>query len=69
MGEFMSSLKNVIEVNLMPFHQLGKDKYSRLSRKYFLTSAKTLESYNEGIEKIKEIKHMLESYDLKLSVG
>lgn len=68
-AEFISNLANVTEVNLMPFHQLGKDKYQRLCQEYSLKDLKSLDSDAEGMDKIREIKSTLETYGLKVTVG
>lgn len=68
-AEFVSRLKSVAEVNLMPFHQLGKGKYYRLSREYSLGDLKALDSDTEGRNTIKEIRVSLESYGLNVSIG
>ncbi len=68
-AEFISNLENVIEVNLMPFHQLGKDKYCRLCREYSLKDLKALDSDAEGVAKIREIKSVLEAHGLRVTVG
>jgi pyruvate-formate lyase-activating enzyme len=59
----------VREVNLIPFHQLGKDKYFRLSREYPLEHMKDLHSDTRGVNKIKAIKSLFESYGLNVTVG
>jgi len=68
-AEFISSLENAIEVNLMPFHQLGKDKYYRLCREYSLKHLKALDLNAKGVGKIRVIKNVLESYGLNVTVG
>ncbi len=68
-ARFASSLENVREVNLMPFHQLGKDKYFRLSREYSLKNMKDLRSDTRGTDKIRVIKRLFESYGLNVTVG
>lgn len=68
-ARFISSLENVIEVNLMPFHQLGKDKYYRLCREYSLKHLKTLDLNAEGMAKIRLIKNVLQTYGLNVTVG
>ena len=67
-AKFICRLENVTEVNLMPFHQLGKDKYGRLSRQYPWKRQKALESDAKGAEKIRVIKSSLESYGLKVAI-
>ena len=68
-AEFISSLENVMEVNLMPFHQLGKDKYRRLCREYSFKHLKALDLNAEGVSKIRTIKNVLESYGFNVTVG
>ena len=68
-AEFISKLNNITEVNLMPFHQLGKDKYYRLSREYSLKNLKALDSNAKGVDKIRDIKTTLESYGLHVTIG
>ncbi|MFC1931285.1 glycyl-radical enzyme activating protein [Chloroflexota bacterium] len=68
-AEFISGLENVKEVNLLPFHQLGKDKYYRLSKKYSLKNERALDSYAEGTEKIRKIKRLFDSCGIKATVG
>jgi pyruvate formate lyase activating enzyme len=67
-AEFLSTMDNVLEVNLMPFHQLGKDKYQRLCRQYPLKELKTLESA-AGMSRVKSIKNCLESHRLTVTIG
>ena len=68
-ARFVSTLENVIEVNLLPFHQLGKDKYRRLSRDYSLKYLKALDSDTKGTDRIRVIKSTLESYGLNVTIG
>lgn len=68
-AEFVLSLANVTEVNLMPFHQLGKDKYYRLCRDYSLQSLQPLDSDAEGMAMVRDIKSTLEAAGLKVTVG
>ena len=66
---FVASLQNVCEVNLLPFHQLGKDKYFNLGKKYSLEHLKAMESDAEGILDIITIKSTFESFGLCTLVG
>ena len=68
-AEFILSLDNVVEVNLMSFHQLGKDKYYRLCREYPLKNLKSLDADAEGVVRIREIKTALETHGLNVTVG
>jgi pyruvate formate lyase activating enzyme len=68
-ARLVSSLRNVIEVNLLPFHQLGKDKYLRLGKEYSLKDLQGLDLSHEGVAKIKKIQKLLESFGLNVKVG
>ena len=68
-AKFILGLDNVVKIRLMPFHQLDKDKYYRLSREYSLKHLKALDSDAEGADKIKVIRSALESYGLNVTVG
>lgn len=56
--------KNVVSVNLLPYHEYGKGKYGRLQREYPLNSTKP--PTNEDIDKI---KRRIEDTDLKVTIG
>jgi pyruvate formate lyase activating enzyme len=68
-ADFISNLDNVTEVNLMPFHQLGKDKYFRLCRVYSLEKLKALDSDTKGMARVRDIKSTLEARGLRVTVG
>lgn len=68
-GEFISNLANVSQVDLMPFHQLGKEKYQRLSREYALEGLKALDSAPEADGTLRETAGILESFHLNVSIG
>ena len=68
-ARFISGLDSVREVNLIPFHQLGKGKYYRLSREYSLKHLKALDLDAEGVDKIRVIKSALDSYGLSVTIG
>ncbi|HIE28412.1 TPA: glycyl-radical enzyme activating protein [Candidatus Poribacteria bacterium] len=61
---FLSTIKNITWVELLPYHRLGESKYSRLGEEYRL----------EGLqpppkEKMNEIAEWIRSYDLEVHVG
>jgi len=68
-AKFISNLENVIEVNMMLFHQLGKNKYNGLCREYLLKDLKALGSDAEGVGKIRVIKSAFEAYGLNVTLG
>lgn len=57
------------EVNLMPFHQLGKDKYRRLGREYKLDNMEPLQKSREGKVRLEQAKRQLEDAGLHVLIG
>ena len=54
--KFLSTLKNVEKVEILPYHDLGKHKWLKLGLKYELDDART--ATNEDIKRAKEILGM-----------
>ena len=54
--KFLSTLKNVEKIELLPYHDLGKHKWLKLGLKYELDDART--ATNEDIKRAKEILGM-----------
>lgn len=63
-AKFASSLKGVTEINLLPYHSFGRDKYEGLGRKYMMGD---LPSPTD--EKMQKLKKVAESYGLKCKIG
>ena len=61
-GEFLSSLK-IAQVNILPYHYIGIDKYRRLGRTYHLTAAQP-----PSKEKLFEISGILKKFNLKVKL-
>ncbi len=61
-GEFLSSLK-IAQVNLLPYHYMGIDKYRRLGRTYKLV---TTQSPSE--EKLFEVSVILSKFNLNIKL-
>lgn len=57
------------KINLMPFHQLGKDKYKRLGREYKLEQMEPLQKSREGNERLEQAKRQLEDAGLHVQIG
>jgi len=57
------------QVHLMPFHQLGKNKYAHLGRDYSLPHLIDLQSTKEGQSIIQNAKAILKNADLTILVG
>ena len=51
--EFISSLKNVKKIELMPYHEMGKYKWDKLGQKYELEGVS--QATNEDIARVKNI--------------
>ena len=63
-AEFASSLKVVDEINLLPYHRLGYDKYVGLSREYAMG-----EVLPPSKEKMLILKSVAENVGLKVNIG
>jgi pyruvate formate lyase activating enzyme len=57
------------EIHLMPFHQLGKDKYLRLGRTYSLDGEPGLRENPQGKEILRIARQILEARGLTVHVG
>ncbi len=63
-AKFASCLKGVDEINLLPYHRFGKDKYDGLGRKYLMGDVPS--PTDEHMQKLKSVA---ESYGLKCKIG
>jgi pyruvate formate lyase activating enzyme len=61
-GEFLSSLK-ITQVNLLPYHYIGIDKYKRLGRPYKLADTQSLSE-----EKLSEVSAILKKFNLNVKL-
>jgi len=68
LSDLVSELE-ITEVNLMPFHQLGKDKYSHLGRAYPLKNQTDLRLNETARQRMFEIQEMLQSRHIKVLIG
>ena len=59
-GEFLSSLK-IAQVNLLPYHYIGVDKYRRLGRTYKLATTQP-----PSEEKLSEVSAILRKFNLNV---
>jgi len=62
MGEFLSSLK-IAQVNLLPYHYIGIDKYRRLGRTYELVNTQP-----PSEEKLSEVSSILRKFNLNVKL-
>lgn len=63
-AKFLSEVKNITRVELLPYHKLGESKFERLGREYKLKSLEPL--YHEEMNEIAELAR---SYGLKVHVS
>jgi len=63
-GEFVSRLGNVEEVDVLPYHKLGIEKYKRLGMKYRME-----EIQPPSKEEVEKIAERFRSHGLKVKVG
>ena len=61
-GEFLSSLK-IVQVNILPYHYMGIDKYRRLGRTYHLAATEP-----PSEEKLSEVSAILSKFNLKVKL-
>jgi pyruvate formate lyase activating enzyme len=59
----------VVEVQLMPFHQLGKEKYRRLDRPYWLADVPDMLGSPQGREELQVARRIFEAAGLQVFVG
>ena len=63
-AELLSSLKSVIRVDLLAYHEFGRIKHEQLGREYKLQGIKTISD-----ERLQQIKEYFESYRLNVQLG
>ncbi len=63
-AEFISQLKGIISVDLLPYHDMMADKYKRLKMPFLMGSIKKPED-----EKMEELKKMFEDYGFLVNIG
>ncbi len=63
-AKFAASLEGVNEINLLPYHRFGKDKYDGLGREYLMGDLPS-----PADEKMQQLKKVAESYGLHCKIG
>ncbi len=63
LAEFVSRLKNIERVEILPFHKMGEYKWQELGLKYELT-----DTLAPSMETIERVKRQLEAYGLNVVV-
>jgi len=67
-GTLLSGL-GIREVHLMPFHQLGKDKYQRLGIRYGMAESPAVLGSGDGGNTLPVARAVLESFGLEVQIG
>jgi pyruvate formate lyase activating enzyme len=62
--EFAKSLSSIVQVDLLPFHLLGKARYDSLDRDYPLIGTHLVSE-----DAMQQMKKLVESYGLKCTIG
>ena len=57
---FSKQLEFIQEINLLPYHELGRSKYSMLNREYPVN-----EMYQSDSTKLTKLKESIEKYSIK----
>lgn len=63
-AEFISSLPNILQVNLLPYHRAGIEKYKNLGKPFKLTKVQP-----PSDQRMKSVKEKLEAFGLRVGVG
>lgn len=67
-GALLAALE-IRELHLMPFHQLGKDKYGRLGKRYALADLPPLRGADGEGTRVSAARQTLEPFGLEVRVG
>jgi len=63
-AKFISSLPNIRQVNLLPYHRAGIEKYKSLGKPYKLNKIRP-----PANQKIKSIKEKMEAHGIRVGIG
>ncbi|MHA1419854.1 MAG: glycyl-radical enzyme activating protein [Candidatus Heimdallarchaeaceae archaeon] len=64
LGEYISRLDCILRVDLLPYNQMGEEKYRRLEKPYLLNNITP-----PSQERMFQIKEKLETYNLNVKIG
>ncbi len=64
MKNYISTLKNIKEINLLPYHNIGQEKYNRMGKTYKMKDVPEL-SENE----MKNVAKIMEASGIKVKIG
>jgi pyruvate formate lyase activating enzyme len=63
-AEFISSLPNIKQVNLLPYHRAGIEKYKNLGKPYKLDKIQPPSN-----QRIKSVKEIMEAFGIRVGIG
>lgn len=63
-AKFATYMHNIKQIHLLPYHDLGSNKYGMLGKDYTLSDAKTPEAST-----MEELKEIVESYGFQCKIG
>jgi pyruvate formate lyase activating enzyme len=63
-AKFISSLPNIQQVNLLPYHKAGIEKYKNLGKNYKLNKVKPASN-----QRIESVKKKMEVFGIRIGVG
>jgi pyruvate formate lyase activating enzyme len=64
LGRLAQELETIQEIDLLPYHRLGQNKYERLGRKYLLGDMPSMKD-----EEAARLRDILLSYGVKVKIG
>ncbi len=64
LGRFVQEFKTIREIDLLPYHRLGQNKYKRLGQEYTLGDEPTMKN-----EEVNEYRDILLSYGFRVKIG
>ena len=64
LGEYISGLDCILRVDLLPYNQMGEEKYRRLEKPYLLNNITP-----PSQERMFQIKEKLETFNLQVKIG
>ncbi len=63
-GEFVAALPHILQVDILPYHRLGAEKYERLNRPYGLPELRP-----PSAERLAEVAQILAAFGLNVNIG
>ena len=62
-AKFVSQFKNIVRVDILPFHQMGAYKWKEVGKEYKLAEVKT-----PSREEVKKVEEIFKSYGLNVGI-